>query len=89
MGIQDLQQDQPGSSGRECSAPNVTTEIATKGCQYDIMTIGSYEVPIWCKQGWLEPMDGIKGYITTDLPLNFHPAAIRGSAVFDTPNGRV
>lgn len=24
-----------------------------------------------------------------DLPLNFHPAAIRASAVFDTPNGAV
>lgn len=24
-----------------------------------------------------------------DLPLKFHPAAIRASAVFDTPNGAV
>lgn len=26
-------------------------------------------------------------YCWADLPLNFHPAAIRASAVFDTPNG--
>ena len=29
----------------------VTTDIATKGGQYDIMTIGTYEAPIWAKQG--------------------------------------
>jgi sorbitol/mannitol transport system substrate-binding protein len=37
----------------------VTTDIATKGGQYDIMTIGTYEVPIWAKQGWLVPLDGL------------------------------
>ena len=31
----------------------VTTDIATKGGQFDVMTIGTYEVPIWGKQGWL------------------------------------
>ncbi|CTQ34627.1 ABC transporter substrate-binding protein [Jannaschia rubra] len=31
----------------------VTTDIATGGGQYDVMTIGTYEVPIWAKQGWL------------------------------------
>lgn len=35
----------------------VTTDIATKGGQYDIMTIGTYEVPIWGKKGWLVPLD--------------------------------
>jgi sorbitol/mannitol transport system substrate-binding protein len=37
----------------------VTTDIATKGGQYDIMTIGNYEVPIWAKQGWLVPLDDL------------------------------
>ncbi len=35
----------------------VTTDIATNGGQYDIMTIGNYEVPIWAKQGWLLPLE--------------------------------
>jgi sorbitol/mannitol transport system substrate-binding protein len=35
----------------------VTTDIATKGGQYDVMTIGTYEVPIWAKQGWLVQLD--------------------------------
>jgi len=30
-----------------------------------------------------------KFFIVNDLPLNFHPAAIRASAVFDTPDGAV
>ncbi|KAA5606283.1 sugar ABC transporter substrate-binding protein [Roseospira marina] len=37
----------------------VTTDIATKGGQYDVMTIGNYEVRIWAKQGWLLPLDDL------------------------------
>ena len=35
----------------------VTTDIATDGGQFDVMTIGTYEVPIWAAQGWLEPVN--------------------------------
>jgi sorbitol/mannitol transport system substrate-binding protein len=38
---------------------NVTTDIATNGGQYDVMTIGTYEAPIWAKQGWLVPLDAL------------------------------
>lgn len=34
----------------------LTTDIATKGGQFDVMTIGMYEAPIWGKKGWLTPM---------------------------------
>ncbi|MCB1494501.1 MAG: sugar ABC transporter substrate-binding protein [Bauldia sp.] len=37
----------------------VTTDIATKGGQYDILTIGTYEVPIWAKNGWLVALDNL------------------------------
>ncbi|WP_332304558.1 ABC transporter substrate-binding protein [Rhizobium sp. GR12] len=37
----------------------VTTDIATNGSQFDIMTIGGYEAPIWGKQGWLAPVDDL------------------------------
>ena len=37
----------------------VTTDIATKGGQYDVLTIGNYEVPIWAKQKWLLPLEGL------------------------------
>jgi len=41
----------------------VTTDIATKGGQYDIMTIGTYEVPIWADKGWLVSLN--------DLPASY------------------
>lgn len=37
----------------------VTTDIATKGGQFDVLTIGTYEVPIWAKQNWLLPLDNL------------------------------
>ncbi len=37
----------------------VTTDIATQGGQYDVLTIGTYEVPIWAKQQWLVPLEGM------------------------------
>ncbi|WP_454851890.1 ABC transporter substrate-binding protein [Rhizobium binxianense] len=46
----------------------VTTDIATKGGQYDVLTIGNYEVPIWAKQGWLLPLDNLgSDYDVDDL----------------------
>src|SRR3954468_20803684 len=35
----------------------VTQDIATQAGQYDVATIGAYEVPIWAKNGWLNPLD--------------------------------
>ncbi|MET7381501.1 sugar ABC transporter substrate-binding protein [Streptomyces sp. NPDC005526] len=34
----------------------VTQDIATKAGQYDVATIGAYEVPIWYKNGWLHDL---------------------------------
>jgi sorbitol/mannitol transport system substrate-binding protein len=46
----------------------VTTDISTKGGQYDIITIGTYEVPIWQKQNWLVPLDNLGAdYDVNDL----------------------
>jgi sorbitol/mannitol transport system substrate-binding protein len=46
----------------------VTTDIATKGGQFDILTIGTYEVPIWAKQGWLLPLEKLgPAYDVDDL----------------------
>ncbi len=57
----------------------VTTDIATKGGQFDVLTIGTYEVPIWGKQGWLVPLD--------DLPASYDKAdllpAIAGGLTVD------
>ncbi len=58
---------------------NVTTDIATKGGQYDVMTIGTYEVPIWAKQGWLLPLDDLGADYDVDDLL----PAIRGGLSVD------
>ena len=34
----------------------VTQDIATKAGQYDVATIGAYEVPIWSENDWLTDM---------------------------------
>ena len=53
----------------------VTTDIATKGGQFDIVTIGSYEVPIWGRQGWLSPV----GDFPASYDYNDIFPAIRGA----------
>ncbi len=57
----------------------VTTDIATKGGQFDVLTIGTYEVPIWGKQGWLVSLN--------DLPESWDKAdllpAIAGGLTVD------
>jgi len=45
----------------------VTTDIATKGGQFDIMTIGMYETPIWAKKGWLLEIKPDAAYDIDDL----------------------
>ncbi|WP_120631865.1 sugar ABC transporter substrate-binding protein [Ruegeria sp. EL01] len=44
----------------------VTTDITTKGGQFDIMTIGMYETPIWGANGWLVPLDGLSAEYDVD-----------------------
>jgi polyol transport system substrate-binding protein len=34
----------------------VTQDVATQGGQYDVVTIGAYETPIWAKNGWLHEL---------------------------------
>lgn len=45
----------------------VTTDIATQGGQFDIMTIGMYEAPIWGKKGWLTELKTDAAYDVDDL----------------------
>ena len=57
----------------------VTTDIATKGGQFDILTIGTYEVPIWGKKGWLVPLDKLGADYNVDDLL----PAIRSGLTID------
>jgi sorbitol/mannitol transport system substrate-binding protein len=57
----------------------VTTDIANKGGQFDVMTIGTYEVPIWAKQNWLVPLEDLPADYDVDDIL----PAIRGGLSVD------
>lgn len=37
----------------------VTIDVAMQGGQYDVVTVGNYEVPIWAAQDWLVPLDDL------------------------------
>jgi sorbitol/mannitol transport system substrate-binding protein len=50
----------------------VTTDISTKGGQYDVITIGMYETPIWGSKGWLVELTGL------DNPADILPAVSGG-----------
>ncbi len=45
----------------------VTTDISTKGGQFDIMTIGMYEAPIWGERGWLQALEFSDAYDVDDI----------------------
>ncbi|MDF3607041.1 sugar ABC transporter substrate-binding protein [Paracoccus sp. DMF-8] len=57
----------------------VTTDIATKGGQFDVLTIGTYEAPIWGKQGWLMSLNDLPAEYDVDDLL----PAIRGGLTVD------
>ena len=58
----------------------VTTDIATKGGQFDVLTIGTYETPIWAKNGWLVALDNLGA----DYKIDDLLPAIRGGLSNDT-----
>ncbi|ROM67223.1 sugar ABC transporter substrate-binding protein [Pseudomonas brassicacearum] len=58
----------------------LTTDIATQGGQFDVLTIGTYETPLWGAKHWLEPM--------TNLPADYDledifPSVRQGLSVND------
>nr|WP_325248002.1 sugar ABC transporter substrate-binding protein [Amylibacter sp.] len=57
----------------------VTQDIAAKGGQFDVMTIGTYEVPIWGAQDWLVSLDDLPAEWDADDIL----PAMRGGLTVD------
>ena len=49
----------------------VNQDVANQGGQYDVITVGAYEVPIWAKNGWLRELStraaADTGYDRADL----------------------
>src|SRR5438094_4452438 len=43
----------------------VTSDVATGGGQFDLATVGTYEVPIWAKNGWIVDLKPYFGKLST------------------------
>jgi sorbitol/mannitol transport system substrate-binding protein len=64
----------------------VTTDIATKGGQFDVLTIGTYEVPIWAKKGWLVSLDNLGAdYDVDDLLPKIRDALSLNGKLYAAP----
>jgi sorbitol/mannitol transport system substrate-binding protein len=64
----------------------VTTDIATKGGQFDVLTIGTYEVPIWAKKNWLIPLDNLgSDYDAADLLPRIRDAVSVSGKLYAAP----
>ena len=57
----------------------LTTDIATHGGQYDILTIGLFEAPMWGERGWLVPFDNVPA----DYKLDDVLTSVRDGLSFD------
>src|SRR5258708_12072213 len=65
----------------------VTTDIANKGGQFDVITIGAYETPIWGKLGWLTPVDDLgDDYDYADVIPQLKPALRYHANLFAFPS---
>ena len=64
----------------------VTTDIATKGGSFDVVTIGAYETPIWGKQGWLMSLDDLgQDYDYSDLVPQVKAGLSVGDKMYAAP----
>jgi len=59
----------------------LTTDIATQGGQFDVLTIGTYETPLWGAKNWLEPMKDLPASYDLD---DIFPAVRQGLSVNNT-----
>ena len=63
----------------------VTTDVATKGGQFDIMTIGMYEAPIWGEKGWLNELQFGSSYDVDDLLPAMRNGLSHGGKLYAAP----
>ena len=59
----------------------LTTDIATQGGQFDVLTIGMYEAALWGAKGWLEPMKELPASYALDdvFPSVREGLSVKGS----------
>ena len=50
----------------------VTTDVTTKAGSFDIVQIGTYETPIWGKNGWLASIDDLMSQYPDNVQPNYN-----------------
>ena len=64
----------------------VTTDIATGSGRFDVVTIGTYEVPIWAERDWLVPLhDMPDGYDVEDILPSIRAGLSIGGTLYAAP----
>lgn len=64
----------------------VATDIAAGAGRFDVVTIGTYEAPIWAERGWLAPLIDLPGdYEIDDLLSPIRAAVSIDGTLFAAP----
>ena len=71
----------------------ITLDVASGAGSFDVATVGAYEVPIWAKNGWLDPLtpafaknpDIAKSYNVNDLIPGVRNALTVGGQLYAVP----
>src|SRR5438309_7506986 len=61
----------------------VTQDVAAKSGRYDLFTIGTYEVPLWAKKGWIENVTPFIAKDSSYAPDDLIPG-IRGALSYNS-----
>src|SRR5260221_12611022 len=61
----------------------VTQDVAAKSGRYDLFTIGTYEVPVWAKKGWIENLSPFIAKDSSYAPDDLIPG-IRGALSYNS-----
>ncbi|HVK95469.1 MAG TPA: sugar ABC transporter substrate-binding protein, partial [Noviherbaspirillum sp.] len=61
------------------------SDLAISDGQFDIMTIGTYETPIWAKRGWLLPLTPPPAYDVNDLLPSVRASLSHNGQLFALP----
>ncbi|MFO6419929.1 ABC transporter substrate-binding protein [Hylemonella sp. W303a] len=63
----------------------VSSNIATQGRQFDVVTVGMYEVPIWARRGWLTPIRATPELDAQDLLPNIREGLSHKGRLYGAP----
>jgi len=63
----------------------VSTDILMQNGQFDVMTIGMYEVPLWAKRGWLKPITATEDFRLDDLITNIREGLSYQDKLYASP----